>query len=122
MHKIYWEENYLENIYMLYLNHDEVRHKDLKNKMGRAKSVVTKAISTLVERGYVTYGEDKIIRFTDAGLHIAEKVHRKHLYLIEFLLKTGIDRERADIEACHIEHVLSDDSFEKIKKFIGGKL
>lgn len=118
MHKNYLEENYLENIYMLYLDHNEVRHKDLKDKMRRAKSVVTKAISILVEKGYITYGEDKIIRFTDDGLYIAEKVYKKHLYLVEFLLKAGVDEEIAEKEACYIEHVLSEDSFEKIKKII----
>lgn len=118
MHKVYWKENYLENIYMLYLDHDEVRHKDLKGKMGRAKSVVTKAISILVKKGYITYGEDKIIRFTDEGMCIAEKTYRKHLYLKNLLIKAGVDENTAKREACYIEHVISDESFEKIKKII----
>jgi len=118
MHKNYLEENYLENIYMLSLEKEDVRHKDIREKMKRAKSVVTKAIHILVEKRYLTYGEDKIVRLTDEGLHIAEKVYQKHVYLKELLLKVGIDTDTAEKEACDIEHVLSDDSFEKIKNYI----
>ena len=118
MHKNYLEENYLENIYMLSLEKEDVRHKDIREKMKRAKSVVTKAIGILVEKGYVIYDEDKIVRLTDEGLDIAERVYRKHIYLTELLLKAGVDKDRAEKEACDIEHVVSDESFEKIKKYI----
>ena len=118
MHKNYLEENYLENIYMLSLEKEKVKHKDIMEKMKRAKSVVTKTIHILVEKRYLTYGEDKIVRLTDEGLHIAEKVYQKHVYLKELLLKVGIDNDTAEKEACDIEHVLSDDSFEKIKNYI----
>ena len=95
MHKNYLEENYLENIYMLSLEKEKVKHKDIMEKMKRAKSVVTKAIHILVEKRYLTYGEDKIVRLTDEGLHIAEKVYQKHVYLKELLLKVGIDTDNA---------------------------
>ncbi|MGL5440740.1 MAG: metal-dependent transcriptional regulator [Filifactoraceae bacterium] len=120
MHKIYLEENYLENIYMLSLEKNEVRHKDLKEKMNRAKSVVTKAISILIENGSITYGDDRIIRLTDQGRCVAEKVYKKHVYLTSLLLKAGVDKDIAEKESCYIEHALSDDSFEKLKKYISG--
>ncbi len=122
MHKNYLEENYLENIYILSLEKEYVRHKDIREKMKRAKSVVTKAIGILVEKGYLTYGEDKVVRLTDEGLDIAEKVYKKHVYLMELLSKAGVDKDIAEKEACDIEHVLSDDSFEKLKKILKNNL
>ena len=118
MHRTYLVENYLENIYILSLEKDEVRHKDVTELMGRAKSVVTKAIHILEEKGLVVYSEDKIIRLTAEGFCVAERVYEKHVYIRDFLLKAGVDKNTAEIEACDIEHVISDDSFEKIKKYI----
>ena len=118
MHRVYLVENYLENIYILSLENNEVRHKDVTEKMNRAKSVVTKAIHILEEKGYVVYDEDKIIRLTEEGRAIAERVYEKHVYIQNLLLKAGINKHIAESEACDIEHVISDESFEKIKKYI----
>lgn len=82
----------MENTYILYLDHDEVRHKYLKEKTKRAKLVVAKVMYILVEKGYIIYGEDKIIRLTDEGQCIAQKVYRKYVYLMEHLSKAVGDR------------------------------
>lgn len=118
MHRVYLVENYLENIYILSLENDEVRHKDVTERMNRAKSVVTKAIHILEEKGYVIYDEDKIIRLTEEGRAIAERVYEKHIYIQNLLLEAGVNKYIAESEACDIEHVISDESFEKIKKYI----
>ena len=118
MHRVYLVENYLENIYTLSLENNEVRHKDVTEKMNRAKSVVTKAIHILEEKGYVVYDEDKIIRLTEEGHAIAERVYEKHIYIQNLLLEAGVNKHIAESEACDIEHVISDESFEKIKKYI----
>ena len=118
MHRVYLVENYLENIYTLSLENNEVRHKDVTEKMNRAKSVVTKAIHILEEKGYVVYDEDKIIRLTEEGRAIAERVYEKHIYIQNLLLEAGVNKHIAESEACDIEHVISDESFEKIKKYI----
>lgn len=118
MHKNYLEENYLENIYILSLEKEDVRHKDIKEKMKRAKSVVTKAIGILVEKGYVIYGEDKIVRLTEEGCAIAERIYEKHMYIRNLLLEAGVNKHIAESEACNIEHVISDESFQKIKKYL----
>lgn len=118
MHRVYLIENYLENIYILSLENIEVRHKDVTEKMNRAKSVVTKAIHILEEKGYVIYDEDKIIRLTEEGRSIAERVYEKHVYIENLLLEAGVNKYIAESEACDIEHVISDESFEKIKKYI----
>lgn len=118
MHRIYLVENYLENIYILSLENIEVRHKDVTEKMNRAKSVVTKAIHILEEKGYVIYDEDKIIRLTEKGRSIAERVYEKHLYIKKLLLDSGITEEVAEKEACGIEHILSYDSFKQLKEYI----
>ena len=117
MHRVYLVENYLENIYILSLENNEVRHKDVTEKMNRAKSVVTKAIHILEEKGYVVYDEDKIIRLTEEGRAIAERVYEKHIYIQNLLLEAGVNKHIAESEACDIEHVISDESFEKIKKY-----
>lgn len=118
MHRVYLVENYLENIYILSLENNEVRHKDVTERMNRAKSVVTKAIHILEEKGYVIYDEDKIIRLTEKGRAIAERVYEKHVYIQNLLLKAGVNKHIAESEACYIEHVISDESFEKLKKYI----
>ena len=118
MHRVYLVENYLENIYTLSLENNEVRHKDVTEKMNRAKSVVTKAIHILEEKGYVVYDEDKIIRLTEEGRAIAARVYEKHIYIQNLLLEAGVNKHIAESEACDIEHVISDESFEKIKKYI----
>ena len=118
MHRVYLVENYLENIYILSLENNEVRHKNVTEKMNRAKSVVTKAIHILEEKGYVVYDEDKIIRLTEEGRAIAERVYEKHIYIQNLLLEAGVNKHIAESEACDIEHVISDESFEKIKKYI----
>ncbi|CAL7880749.1 Iron dependent repressor, DNA binding domain protein [Fusobacterium necrophorum subsp. funduliforme] len=118
MHRVYLIENYLENIYILSLENNKVRHKDVTERMNRAKSVVTKAIHILEEKGYVTYGENKIIQLTEDGRAIAERVYEKHVYIRDLLLAAGVNKHIAESEACDIEHVVSDESFEKIKKYI----
>ena len=118
MHRVYLIENYLENIYILSLENNEVRHKDVTERMNRAKSVVTKAIHILEEKGYVIYGENKIIQLTEDGRAIAERVYEKHVYIRDLLLAAGVNKHIAESEACDIEHVISDESFEKIKKYI----
>jgi len=90
MHRVYLVENYLENIYILSLEKDKIRHKDVTELMGRAKSVVTKAIRIL----------------------------EKHLYIKKILLEAGVDEEIAEKESCSIEHVLSYESFKQLKKYI----
>lgn len=117
MHRSYLIENYLENIYMLSVEKGTVRHKDVKDKMSRAKSVVTKALRILEEKGYIIYDTDKIIQLTDEGSFIARRVHEKHLYIKKLLVNSGINEEIAEKEACDIEHVLSYDSFRLLKEY-----
>lgn len=118
MHRVYLVENYLENIYILSLEKDKIRHKDVTELMGRAKSVVTKAIRILEKKGYITYEKDKIIRLTKEGSAIAEQIYEKHLYIKKILLEAGVDEEIAEKESCSIEHVLSYESFKQLKKYI----
>lgn len=118
MHKSYLIENYLENIYMLSIEKGTVRHKDVKDRMSRAKSVVTKALRILEEKGYIIYDTDKIIRLTDEGSFIARRVYEKHLYIKKLLVNSGINEDIAEKEACDIEHVLSYDSFRLLKEYI----
>ncbi|KGM94951.1 transcriptional regulator [Clostridium novyi A str. 4552] len=117
MHSLFLEENYLEAIYIVSLRKKDVRNVDITKEMKIAKSSVAAAIQRLVERGYITYEEDKIVRFTQSGLKIAKKIYRKHVFLVKILKHIGVDEETAEKEACKIEHIISDDSFEKINNY-----
>lgn len=116
-HKEYAEQNYLETIYILYLNKDEVRNIDIAERLGLARATVTYMLGTLEKKGYIKYGADKIVRFTKKGKDFAEDLYEKHLYLTKLLKHIGVDKDTAEIEACQIEHAISKDSFKKIKKF-----
>lgn len=76
----------------------------------------------LVDKGYILYEEDKIVRFTEEGEKIAKGIYERHLYLTKLLIEIGIEQKRAKEEACQIKHIISEDSFQKIKKYFGNKI
>ena len=117
MHSLFLEENYLEAIYIVFLRKKDVRNVDITKEMQIAKSSVAAAIQRLVEKGYITYEDDKIVRFTESGLTIAKNIYRKHVFLAKVLKYIGVDEETAEEEACKIEHIISDESFEKINQY-----
>lgn len=122
MHKEFVEQNYLETIFILYLDKKEVRNKDIVEKLGLARATVTHMLKSLEQKGYIKYGDDKIVKFTSKGKKIAEKLYEKHLYFTKLLMYLGIDKETAELEACQIEHSISNDSFEKIKYYFDSKI
>ena len=111
-------ENYLETIYILSLKNSHVRSIDIVNELDFAKPSVSVAMKNLREHGYISMDSDGYITLTDQGKTIAENMYERHTLLSQWLMELGVDKETATEDACRIEHVLSKDSFEAIKRHI----
>ncbi len=114
------QENYIETIYMLSLEKSVVRAIDIVNQLGYSKPSVSRAMKLLKEKGYVMIGEEGNITLTDIGLNKAKTLYEKHHIIKQFLMMTlEISEDIAEHDACRIEHILSDSTFEKIKQKVG---
>lgn len=111
-------ENYLETILMLKERNGYVRAVDIANELNFSKPSVSKAMSVLKEAGHVKVDGLNQILLTDTGQEIAEKIYERHLILTEYLTSLGVDEEIAVKDACRIEHVISPESFDKIKELV----
>ena len=112
---------YLETILVLCEKNPHVRSIDVCEHMGFSKPSVSRAIGLLKGGGYVNVDKDGYLSLTDAGAEIAHKMYERHKFLTEFLIKLGVDERVATDDACKIEHHLSDESFEAIKKYVESK-
>ena len=113
-------EMYLESIYVLSQKSSAVRSIDVGEYMGYSKPSVSRAMGLLKQGGYVTVDGDGFLHLTEAGLEVAEKMYERHTLLTEFFVSLGVDREIAAEDACKIEHDLSDQSFDAIKRYASG--
>ena len=109
-------EMYLETILILSKENTHVRSIDVGEYMGFSKPSVSRAIGLLKNGGYVTVDKDGYLCLTEPGRELAEKIYERHNLLTNFLISLGVSNEVADADACKIEHVLSDESFEAIKR------
>ena len=114
-------ENYIETIYMLRRPQGDVRSIDIATELGFSKPSVSVAMKNLRENGYIEVDSMGFITLTEKGLEIAERMYERHTLLTEFLVGLGVDAETAAEDACRIEHVISEESFEAIKRFSGDK-
>ncbi len=110
-------EMYLETIHILSKNGGSVRSIDISEYMGYSKPSVSRAIGILKNNGYITVDRSGYITLTDIGREHAEKIFERHTIIGEFLCMLGVDAETAVEDACKMEHIISDESFEAIKKF-----
>ncbi len=108
-------ENYLETILMLKKRLGNVRSVDIANELGFKKSSISVAMKHFRENGYITTDIDGHISLTALGSSIAEKVYERHRVIAEILISLGVGEETAREDACKIEHVLSDESFMRMK-------
>ena len=111
-------EMYLETILVLSREKGSVRSVDISEHMGYSKPSVSRAVGLLKSGGYITIEPDGHIHLTPAGLARAEKILSRHTILTQLLVKLGVSPEVADADACKVEHVISDETFEAIKTFI----
>ena len=109
-------ENYLETILMLGKKLPVVRAVDIANELGFKKSSVSIAMKNLREKKYITVMEQGYIFLTDEGKEIAEMIYERHEFLTKWLTSLGVHGAVAAEDACRIEHVISKESFEAIKK------
>ena len=108
-------EMYLETIYELSLTHPTVRSIDVAEAMGYSKPSVSRAVSLLKQGGYLLMDKDGFLTLTTSGEEIAVKIYERHTVLSKALMTLGISKKAAAEDACKIEHVISDETFDAIK-------
>lgn len=111
------EEMYLETILVLKSEKVVVRSIDVAERLGYAKSSVSRGINLLQDRGYIVVDDSGFIGFTEAGEDKAKRVYERHKVLTDLFTELGADARLAESNACRIEHVIDDEIFELIKKW-----
>ncbi len=111
-------EDYLETILLLSKKLPVVRSVDIANELGFKKSSVSVAMKKLRESDQITVTNAGYIYLTDEGQALAEKVYERHHVFTTFLTSLGVDAEVAENDACRIEHVISEESFQAFKRYI----
>ncbi len=109
-------EMYLETIYILYNRTGAVRSLDIAEYMNYSKPSVSRAIGILKNGNYISVDKNGYITLLPEGLKIAQKIYERHTLLTQFLVRLGVDEQTAAVDACKIEHDISDESFEAIKR------
>lgn len=110
-------EMYLEAILVLAKRTGYVRSIDVSEYLGYSKPSVSRAMGILREGGYILVEKDGAITLTDSGKKLAETIYERHTVLSELLIRLGVDEKTATDDACRIEHVISDESFQAIKQY-----
>ncbi len=111
-------EMYLETILILTIRDPSVRSIDVAKYMNFSKPSVSRAMGKLKEQGYIVIDPEGYITLTKAGREIAEKIYERHTVLSALLKRLGVSEETAAEDACKIEHDISDETFEAIKRHI----
>lgn len=109
-------ENYLETIYILLQRMGSVRSIDVCNEMGYSKPTISVVMKQFRENKYIEMDGNGYITLTPSGLEIAQKTYERHLVLSEMLMKLGVSKENAVADACKIEHDISQETFDCIKR------
>lgn len=115
-------ENYLESVYKLSLSKNEVHAIDVVNDLNFSKPSVSIMLKKLKDEGYLTIDNENHLHLTEVGLKIAMKIYDRHTTLKNILLHLGVKDEVAEEDACKIEHDLTDESFDAIKKYYNEKI
>ena len=114
-------EMYLETILVLSRKSSYVRAIDVGEYMGYSKPSVSRAMGLLKTGGYITVDDLGGIHLTDSGHEVADRIYERHTFLTKFLAGLGVDETVAAEDACRIEHVISEESFQAIKKSLGAE-
>ena len=114
-------EMYLETILVLSKSQQNVRSLDIARYMHYSKPSISRAMGILRNAKYISVDDSGYITLTNSGREIAEKIYERHIVLSRVLESIGVDKETAAEDACRIEHVISDESFEALKKSLSKK-
>ena len=111
-------EDYLEIILVLQKKLGMVRSVDVARHMEVSKPSVCHAVATLRDGGFLTMDEDHFLHLTDVGREVAERTYERHCFFTEQLIAAGVDPKTAEADACRIEHIISDESFDRLKEAV----
>ena len=111
-------EMYIETIYRLSQESNFVRSIDVAENRGYSKPSVSRAVSLLKQGGYVLMDKEGLLTLTDTGKAVAKKIFERHTVRSGLLVSLGVNEETAVQDACMIEHVISDESFAAIKRYL----
>ena len=113
-------EDYLEAILVLKRKKGMVRSVDVARHLDVSKPSVCHAVSTLKAGGFLTMDENSFLFLTDVGREVAESIYERHCFFTEKLIAAGVDPKVAEADACRIEHIISAESFERLKEAAKG--
>lgn len=113
-------EMYLETIYVLTQHKTNVRSIDIAEYMSYSKPSVSRAVGLLKQGGYILVDSDGFITLTGSGFAVALKIFERHTVITQLLTRLGVSEQIAAEDACKIEHVISDETFEALKKYLEG--
>ncbi len=111
-------EDYLERILILQKKNHKVISIDIANSMNYSKPSISRAMKNLKQAGYITINESGIIELTEKGYTVASRIYERHLILTEYFVRLGVPEDIAKADACKVEHDLSNETFEAIKRHI----
>ena len=109
-------EDYLETILILHREMGMVRSVDVSRHMAVSKPSVCHAVAVLQEGGFLAVDGDHFLHLTEQGRIIAEKIYERHRFFTDRLIEAGVDPKTAEADACRIEHVISDETFHRLKE------
>ena len=109
-------EDYLEAILVLQRQKGMVRSVDVARHLEVTKPSVCHAVATLRDGGFLTMDEDHFLHLTDVGREVAEKIYECHCFFTEQLIAAGVAPKTAEADACRLEHIISDESFDRLKE------
>ena len=111
-------EDYLEAVLVIQKKKGMVRSVDVSRHMEVSKPSVCHAVATLRNSGFLTMDKDHFLHLTDVGREVAEKIYERHCFFTEQLIAAGVDPKTAEADACRIEHIISDESFDRLKEAV----
>ena len=109
-------EDYLETILIIYKKMGMERSVDVARHMGVSKPSVCHAVAVLQEGGFLAVDGDHFLHLTEQGRIIAEKIYERHRFFTDRLIEAGVDPKTAEADACRIEHVISEETFRRLKE------
>ena len=110
-------EMYLETIYILSKKMNYVRSIDVANYTGYSKPSVSRAVNLLKDNGYININDEGHITLEKSGLAVAANIYERHTILTKMLCKIGVSEDVASADACKMEHVISEETFNKVKEY-----